>query len=170
MTDREQDPTAALGRVLSWIGYLWFVFAVLWGMGVIEALGLSGSVASGIGGTVFPAIILIGVGRVLRRRARSAEESIRPDVSRGPEPTPPILPGPDPRVNFPPPQAPRAPRPPPRTVTPPQAVVVEPTEAGFPGGEAQQSSPDQDLDPTTGSPKTSQELIEEARRRWGSRP
>jgi len=169
MIDREPNPTAALGRILSWIGYVWFVFAVLWGMGVIEALGISGPVVSDIGGTVFPAIILIGAGRVLRRRARVAEDSIRPDVSRDPVPTPPTLPGSDPRFDFPPPPAPTTQRPLPRTVAP-RAVVVEPVEVVPAGDPDQQPSTGRDLESTPRQPKTSQELIEEARRRWGTRP
>ena len=169
MTDPEQSPSATLGRILSGIGYLWFLFAVMWGLGLIEALGVSGPVASNVGGTIFPAIILIALGRILRRRAQAGEESIRPDVSRAPVPlTPPILPGSEPRFDVPPPVLPPTPRPKPRTSTPPK-TVVEPVEVA-PAGVPSHGPRTQDLDPTPGPPKTSQERIEEARRRWGTRP
>ena len=169
MTDREQSPSATLGRILSGIGFLWFLFAVLWGLGLIEALGVSGPVASNVGGTIFPAIILIAVGRILRRRGQAGEDSIRPNVSRAPQPlTPPILPGSEPRFDVPTPVSRPTLRPQPRTPTPPK-TVVEPVDVA-PAGVPSTGPRTQDLDPTPGSPKTSQEMIEEAHRRWGTRP
>ena len=169
MTDREPNPTATLGRVMSWIGSLWVVFSVLWGMGALQSLGISGPIASGIGETIVPAIVLIGVGRVLRKRARVDQDVIVPDVSPAPRPTPPILPRPQTRVDFPPPAGSSAPKPPPRTVTPQKAAVVTPVEVTPDADPAPEISTN-DLDPTPGAHKSSQELIEEARRRWGTRP
>ena len=128
MTERESNPSATLGTVLSWIGFLWFGFAVLEGTGVFDELGLSGPLFTGVGESVFPAIILIGVGRALRRRGRTSEETIRPDVSQVPGATPPIIPETRPRYDPPPRPTPAAPKPAPRSVTPPKAVVVEPDE------------------------------------------
>lgn len=170
LTDRESNPSATLGRILSWVGFLWFGFAILQGAGVLDALGLSGSIFSRIESTVFPAIILIGVGRALRRRALASEETIRPDVSRVPGATPPIIPGTRPRYDLPPPTTPTAPKPAPRPVAPPKAVVVEPVEAVPRDDQAERSAPGQDPGSTPKPPKSSQELIEEARRRWGTRP
>jgi hypothetical protein len=169
LTDRESNPSATLGRILSWVGFLWFGAAVLQGSGVLDALGLSGSIFTRIESTVFPAIILIGIGRALRRRALASEETIRPDVSRSPDATPPIIPETRPRYDLPPPTAPAAPKPAPRPVTPPRAVVVEPVEAVLPDHSVG-SAPVQDPGSTPKPPKTSQELIEEARQRWGTRP
>lgn len=170
MTERESNPSAALGTILSWIGFLWFGFAVAQGMGVLDALGLSGSAFSNIGSTVFPAIILIGVGRALRRRALASEEIIRPDVSQVPGATPPIIPETRPRYDPPRPTTPVAPKPAPRPAAPPKAVVVEPVEPMLPDDQAVRSAPGQGSGSTPRPPKTSQELIEEARRRWGTRP
>jgi hypothetical protein len=170
LTDRESNPSATLGRILSWVGFLWFGFAALHGVGALDALGLSGSISSGIESMVFPAIILIGIGRAIRRRALASEETIRPDVSRVPGATPPIIPETRPRYDLPPPTGPAAPKPAPRPVSPPKAVVVEPVEAALPDDRAERSAPGQDPGSTSKLPKTSQELIEEARRRWGTRP
>jgi len=170
MAERESNPSATLGTVLSWIGFLWFGFAVLWGMGAIDMLGLSGSLASAIGSTVFPAIILIGVGRALRRRGLASEETIRPDVSQVPGATPPIIPDTRPRYDPPRPTVPAAPKPAPPPMAPPKAVVVEPAEVALPDDQGVRSAPGQDPELTPSAPKTSQELIEEARRRWGTRP
>lgn len=171
MTEGEQNPRAALGTVLTWVGSVWVVFSVLWGLGVLQAIGISGTVASEVGGTIFPAIVLIGIGRALRRRARVDPNVIVPDVSPAPRPTPPILPRPDTRVDFPPPVLPPAPKPaPPRTLASQRAVVVAPVTEQPDSTQTREVPPIDELDPTPGTPKTSQELIEEARKRWGTRP
>ncbi|HET7846606.1 MAG TPA: hypothetical protein VFL72_03875 [Acidimicrobiia bacterium] len=171
MAERESNPSATLGTVLSWIGFLWLGFAVLWGMGAIDMLGFSGSLASAIGSTVFPAIILIGIGRALRRRALASGETIRPDVSQVPGATPPIIPETRPRYDPPRPTTPAAPpKPAPTPPPPPKPVVAEPAEAVLPDDQGLRSEPGQDPGLTPSAPKTSQELIEEARRRWGTRP
>ena len=170
MADPEQSPAATLGRVLSWIGYVWFVFAVLWGLGAIQALGVSGPIARGIGTTIFPAIVMIGVGRAIRRRARPAEDSIRPDVA-APIRTPPILPRTGAGYELPRPTVPTAPKPP-RPVTAPKKAADKPMEvaAAQESGENTTPSELESVAKPAGRPKTSQELIEEARRRWGTRP
>jgi len=169
MTERDSNPTATLGTILSWIGFLWFGFAILEGTGILDELGFSSPFFSGVGESVFPAIILIGVGRTLRRKGRTSEETIRPDVSQVPAATPPIIPETRPRYDLPP-LTPVPPKPAPRPVTPPKAVVVEPVEKVLPDELAVRSAPGQDPGSTPRPPKTSQELIEDARRRWGTRP
>lgn len=165
MADSDQSPTAALGKVLSWIGYLWFLFAVLWGLGAVEALGVSGPVASFVGRTVLPAIVLIGVGRVLRKRARVDEDAIVPDTSRSPLRTPPVLPRTEPSRSVVRP----VPKPPPRPVAPPKKLVEEPVEVVTNTESGDETSPVRELESSAGRHKTSQELIEEARQRWGTR-
>ena len=166
MADGEQSSTATLGRILSWIGYLWVVFAVLWGVGVVEAIGISGSVASGIGRSIVPAIILIGIGRVMRKRSTVDPNELRPDVSSGSVPTPPVLPGDTPVFSYSPPPAPNS-KPPPRPAAPPKPAV-EPALEMVASTESRVDQGDGAV-PLT-KPKTSQELIDEARRRWGTRP
>jgi len=170
MADREQSPAATLGAALSWIGYVWFVFAVLWGLGAIQALGVSGPIASGIGTTIFPAIVMIGVGRAIRRRARPAEDSIRPDVA-APIRIPPILPRTDTSYELPRPTVPTAPKPP-RPVTAPRKVADKPMGVAAAQESGEETTPPglESVTKPAGRPKTSQELIEEARRRWGTRP
>lgn len=170
MTDREQNPAAALGRLMSWIGSIWLVFSVLWGLGALQALGLSGSIASGIGSTIFPALILLGVGRAVRRRARSVEDPVQPDVSREPVRTPPILPRTDTSYEPPRPTAPTTPKSP-RPVAAAERAPDKPIEVV--AGPGHETATPTEWDPAPGSSgphKTSQELIEEARRRWGTRP
>lgn len=166
MAESDQSPTATLGRVTSWIGYLWFLFAVLWGMGAIQALGVTGSVASFVGRTVLPAIVLIGVGRVLRKRARVDEDVIVPDTSSEPLRTPPVLPRPDPTPLVVRP----VPKPPPRPAAPPKKLVDEPVGVVTETESGDETSPVRELESPSGRHKTSQEMIEEARQRWGTRP
>jgi len=165
MADGDQSSTATLGRILSWIGYLWAVFAVLWGMGVAEAIGISGSFASSVGRSIFPAIVLIGVGRVMMKRAQVGPDEMRPDVSR-PELTPPILPEDRPVASYPPPPAP-TPKPPPRPSTPPKPVVEAPVDVVSNADMRDHPRTSGDGGVATPKHKSSQELIDEARRRWG---
>jgi hypothetical protein len=165
MADGEQSSTATLGRILSWIGYLWLVFAVLWGLGVAEAIGISGSFASSIGRSVFPAIILIGIGRVMRKRSAADPNQPQPDVSRPPGPTPPILPEDGPVFSYQPP----APKPPARPAPQAKQTALPAAESMTTGGQSYEPPPSAVAVPLP-SHKSSQELIDEARRRWGSRP
>jgi hypothetical protein len=168
MADGEQSSTATLGRILSWIGYLWVVFAVLWGMGAVEALGISGSLASSIGRSVFPAIVLIGVGRVMRKRPRVDPNDIQPDVAPVLGPTPPILRGNEPLPYFPPPIVQPVPKPPPHPAAPPKQVTTPPESVTKVEPRAEPMPQSDGVPPL--HHKTSQELIDEARQRWGARP
>jgi len=168
MADGDQSSTASLGKILSWIGYLWVAFALLWGLGVLEAIGISGSIASGIGRSVVPAIILIGVGRVMRKRSQADPNQPQPDVTRPPEATPPILSDDRPVFSYPPP-APPAPRPSDRPAPQAKQPAVPPAESMTTSAESEEPPPS---DPGVPAPKhkTSQQLIDEARQRWGTRP
>jgi hypothetical protein len=168
MADGEQSSTATLGRILSWIGYLWLVFSVLWGLGVAEAIGISGSFASTIGRSVFPAIILIGVGRVMRKRSQPAPDQPQPDVSPPLGPMPPILPDERPVLSYSPPTPP-APKPSPRPTPQPVKPVVAPSESMTNAGQSAEPSSVDAVAPSP-KPRSSQEMIDEARQRWGSRP
>jgi hypothetical protein len=166
MTEGERNPRATLGTALSWVGSLWAAFSVLWGLGVLQAIGISGAIASEIGGTILPALVLLGIGRALKKRSRDDSNVILPDVSPAPQRTPPILPRSDARHPVP-----TAPKPASaRAEAPRKTVVVEPPVVAPYPPEARETPPVGELDPTPGTPKTSQQLIEEARQRWGTRP
>ncbi len=154
---------------MSWIGSIWLIFSVLWGLGALQALGLSGSIASAIGRTILPAFILIGVGRSVRKRARSVEDPVQPDVAREPVPTPVILPRTDTGYETPRPIATSAPTPQ-RPIAVPEKARDKSIEVAAQPGKKIPISADTGQAPGSSRPKTSQELIEDARRRWGTRP
>jgi hypothetical protein len=126
------------------------VFAGLFGL-----RDSAGSFATIIGSTL-PALVLIGVGRTMSRRA--AERRDAPALPQPATPTrtssaPPIEPPPAPPA--PPPARPSEilPRP---ARSAPAPEPVEPIDVRLP--------------PAQTPPKSSQEMIEEARKRWGSGP
>jgi hypothetical protein len=109
-----------LGRVLSVVGTVWVGVSVLSAMGLFTALGLGGVLPAGLVSSIWPAFILIAVGRGISRQSRAA----KPDsTSRTPQPgttlTPPILR--DPQTAAPPPYSPAPPpySPPPPPYSPP---------------------------------------------------
>jgi hypothetical protein len=134
------------GRVASAAGYLWLLLAALSGTGVL------GEIPFRIGGALY-ALVLIFLGRALRKRARARSE---PDivVEAVPPPTPPILI--DAGAAPPPPRPRAAPKPPASPLSP---ATTEPGTA-----------PVEPLLPMPGPAKehkTSRQRVDEARARWG---
>jgi hypothetical protein len=148
MADRRIEPAGCLGRALTLLGVIWLAAVVF--AGVAGLRDEAGTLSALIGSTV-PAFILIAVGRVLSRRA--AERREQPTL---PQPTTPPT---EPRVTSP-------------AAPPPQPSQVIPKPAKSTPAPAPQPDALPELAPPSAPspPKTSQEMIEEARRRWGSRP
>ena len=168
MADQNINPVGCLGRILTILGTLWLGFIVLGGIGVLSEMGISEGFFAGAFGSAIPAVLLLWAGRVLRRRARTMETQAEP-VSMLPAPdnekrvpsiriessqtdTPPILPG----------WAP----------TPPVPSPVRPAlKRAQPVPSSQESPPADlvDLPPPLEppEPKTSRQLIDEARKKWG---
>jgi hypothetical protein len=190
MADQSNNPVGCLGRVLTFIGSFWLVIVVLAGMGVLSEFGLGGEIFAWVGGTIIPALLLLAAGRALRRRARAMEQETTVIVA----PTPPGVPGrrvpttrtetPQPAVTPPvlPGRAPPTSRPVPRQLEPlpPPAPTPAPAPArGLeevippPTGEGPEEKPTAGpapvIEPRATRPKSSRELVEEARQKWGGR-
>jgi hypothetical protein len=188
MADQSNNPVGCLGRVLTFIGSFWLVIVVLAGMGLFSEFGLGGEIFAWVGGTIIPALLLLAAGRALRRRARAMEEETTVIIA----PTPPGIPGrrvpttrtekPQPVVTPPvlPGRAPPTSRPVPRQLEPlpPPAPAPAPTRSleeviPPPMSESPEkkldAAPPPAIEPTTARPKSSRELVEEARQKWGGR-
>lgn len=145
---------AVAGRLVSAVGYLWLLFAILSGAGVLEDLPLN------MAGSAFYAVALIFLGRALRKRSRAPSEGeSQPTDFATSIPTPPILP-----------DVARSPSPEPVELTP-----VEPAPSTSPRPATPRAEPIQDQpSPLEVLPvsthKTSRDLVEEARARWGKKP
>ncbi len=147
---------AVAGRLVSAVGYLWLLFAILSGTRVLEDLPIN------MAGSAFYAIALIFLGRALRKRSRApAEGESQPVDIASSIPTPPILPdtarspSPEPAVEVRPlePASRPAPRPDPPSGEPIQDLPSMPSEVV-----------------PLSTHKTSRDLVEEARARWGKKP
>lgn len=186
------NAVGCLGRTLSVFGLAWAGLVVLGGLGILEQLGMSPALVAALGGSIIPALIFIAVGRGIQKRsgAGTPQPSSRgpsaqiPRGQRGPggsrlrpspRVTPPILPGgPVPGPAAPKPPAPRPVEPPP--IAPEAAPTITEPERGAPVMESKpgQHTVQAPRYPSTGiakpdSPKkTSKQMIEEARRKWGS--
>jgi hypothetical protein len=155
VADQRIEPAGCLGRVLTLLGIVWLGVVVF--TGVFGLRDQAGSLGALIGSTL-PGLLLIGVGRTLSRRA--AERRDTPTLPQPSEPatgssTSKEVPTPAPPV--PPPSRPTEVFPKPARTTPPPAP-----EADVPS--------DLPPPPAPPPPKSSQEMIEEARKRWGRRP
>jgi hypothetical protein len=153
MAERRIDGAGCLGRVLTLLGIIWLAVVVFTGM-----FGLrdnAGTLASLIG-TTLPALILIGAGRTLSRRAAERRDA-------------PALPQPEsPTTSSSTSQTQKPPAPPTSTPSQPSDVFPKPARSA-PG--PQPEPPVELSPPPSPSPsKTSQEMIEEARKRWGTSP
>jgi hypothetical protein len=151
MADRQIEPAGCLGRVLTLLGIIWLGIVVF--SGIFGLRDSAGSLGALIGSTL-PGLLLIGVGRTLSRRA--AERREQPSL---PQPSTPSSP---PKTETTTPASP----PPAR----PTEVFPKPTRA-TPAPVPKEDVPSEPPPPPTPSaPKSSQEMIEEARKRWGRRP
>ena len=181
MADQSNNPVGCLGRVLTFIGVVWLLIVVLAGMGLVSEFGPAGGVIAWVGGSFIPALLLLAAGRALRRRARSMDgddtvvipttvpgkrvPTTRPESTR-PVATPPVIPGRAPPTSRPTPRQ-LDPLPPPAT-TPPSGLedVIPPPVDPSPEPKPVIAPPPA-ADRSTGRPKTSRELVEEARKKWG---
>jgi len=184
MTDQNANAVGCLGRMLTFFGMVWIAIIVLGGIGVLSRLGMSGDFLAGFGGSIIPALFLLGAGRALRRRATTMSEqpesmpmpdvqssegrrvpSIRPEPS-APSPIPRPIPVPPPAATLPKTVQPR-----PRPVDPiakARRDVAERLEEAVSGLEEPTRVPSPaSIDEKSSRPKTSQELVDEARKRWG---
>ena len=155
MAERRIEPVGCLGRVLTLLGIVWLGIVVLGGIGVLSDIGPSEGFFAGAFGSAIPGILLLWAGRALRRRAKAMETG---PVTVAPAPAPTEKRVPTIRVE------PSSPPPPPTQVIRAPEKPVEPPEDP---GEAPLDLPPPLKPPP---PKTSQELVDEARKRWGKRP
>jgi hypothetical protein len=179
------NATGCLGRVLSAIGVIWLILVALAGLGVLSESGWSGGFFAGIGSSLIPGLLFLAAGRAVSRRARSVAEtgpmsqtSTPPIIPAGEGYTTPERPAQRAPILFEP-----APPPTPTRTPPPPRPAVE--KAPEPPGESR-AEMDRRLEetftqldragkPQPGAsadkprPKTSQELVDEARRKWGSK-
>jgi hypothetical protein len=154
MADRQIEPAGCLGRVLTLLGIIWLGIVVF--SGIFGLRDSAGSLGALIGSTL-PGLLLIGVGRTLSRRAAE-----RRDAPSLPQPSAPPTPSSTPKSE---PSTTASPPP-----TKPSEVFPKPARAApapGPDTEAQSELPPPPLPP---APKSSQEMIEEARKRWGRKP
>jgi hypothetical protein len=151
VADQRIEPAGCLGRVLTLLGILWLGVVVF--TGIFGLRDQAGSLGALIGSTL-PGLLLIGVGRTLSRRAAERRDA-------------PSLPQPSPPTPSSPPKT--------ETTTAPSTPPAKPTEVfPKPARTAPAPAPQGDvpshLPPPPVPPKSSQEMIEEARKRWGRRP
>ena len=161
MADQNINPVGCLGRVLTILGTLWLGFVVLAGLGVLSDVGVSEGFFAGAFGSAIPGVLLLWAGRVLRRRARTMTTQIEP-VTPAPVPDPTEKRVPTMRIESIHTEPPLAPsRPPPTIIKPAPKPVPSSTET--PAVEPVDLPPP--LVPP--EPKTSRQLIDEARKKWG---
>jgi hypothetical protein len=151
------------GRLATAVGYLWLLLAILSGTGLLGDVPV-------MAGSAFYSLALIFLGRALRKRGVAQAEKdyelgeppitvtppVPTDVPKAPEPTPTPAP-----VKARPKPAPSAAEPPDAPQPLPEPII-EPIPELRPKGRGP-------AQPAT-EHKTSRELIEEARARWGKRP
>jgi hypothetical protein len=187
MTEQNANAAGCLGRLLTFIGMIWIGLILLAGAGILSRLGMRGDLLATVVGTgIIPGLFLLGAGRVLRRRATAmggeegpqgstpvpdqerrkdtAVRSIRLEPTPHPTPTPPIIPVPGAERTPPKPVQPR-PKPVDPIVKARRDVAKSLDEVA--SRREDLSSPTQPTVERSARPKTSQELVDEARRRWG---
>jgi hypothetical protein len=146
MAEQRIEPAGCLGGLFTLLGIVWLGLVLF--AGVFGLRDNPGSWGALIGSTI-PALVFLAVGRVLRRRAAEKREA-------------PSLPQPS--------EIPARPSPVVTEPSPPRPSPVFPE----PGPEAPspEAEPSLELHPPPAPPpaRTSQEMIEEARRRWGTGP
>jgi len=168
--ERNVKLTGFLGRLLTWIGLAWVSLIVLGGMGILNPGGPLGDfIARFLAGGILPAFVLLAAGRALRRRSRKEVE--RPDQlgqsldrppTTGVEPT-----APPPVKASPAPAPPKPPKPRPKPTPRPKSLEEVLSEMEDKGSTAPERVVDEPagLDLHT-APKTSKEMIDEARRKF----
>lgn len=196
MSEQNASAVGCLGRMLTFLGLVWIGLIVLGGIGILSRLGVREPFIAGLVGTsIIPGLLFLASGRVLRRRAATMSgpegqssstpvpdqelskgkgkgvRSIRLEPTARPAPKPATPPMPIP-THFPEPTPPRPAQQRPRPVDPiakARRDVAQSLEEAVAGLE-ESTEPSQQLGSIGGKrprPKTSQELVDEARRRWG---
>ncbi|MGH8950274.1 MAG: hypothetical protein ACRDX9_02505 [Acidimicrobiia bacterium] len=195
MTNENVNLLGLLGRLLTVVGAAWFAAVFLGRIGLLSELGLGNDFLAGLGGGIFPALLLLVAGRALRRRAKAAEDKSLPvPVTREPTAsekrvptsrsqtstpvlTPPRLPDP---IPTPPVRSPTPSPPVPRQIDP----LPSPSATSIPEPESPASEPrtspsvaaqSAHLKTAAGQAKTSKEvpvktskqMLEEAHKKWG---
>lgn len=168
--ERNVKLAGLLGRLLTWIGFVWVSLIVLGGMGILNPGGPLGDfIARFLTGGILPAFVLLAAGRALRRRSRKrVEELEQPDESLDrPPATRAEPPAPAPVKASPAPAPPKPPQPRPETKPAPKSLE----EALFKVEDRSSMAPEHVVDDPAGldlhaAPKTSQEMIDEARRKF----
>jgi hypothetical protein len=187
MADRNLNPVGCLGRALTFLGIVWIGIIILGSIGLLSELGMTVDFLAGIGGSIIPGLLLLAAGRGLRRRAKTMEGQPGPVTAppQGSDPekrvptsrsepttspgsttvlTPPRLPSPEPLAHKP--QVKPAPKPVApvrREVTRSLEKTISPLDEDLTDKVLQ--TPPVELEPPP--PKTSRELVDEARKRWG---
>ena len=181
MTNENVNLIGLLGRLLTVVGAAWFAAVFLGRIGLLSELGLGNDFIAGLGGGIFPALLLLVAGRALRRRAKAAEDQSRPvpvpvtneptapekrvPTSRSqtstPVLTPPLpdtIPAPTPPVSSPRPSPPaprqKDPLPPPSTTPVPEPERQVPEPRTSPSVAAQTAR----VEKAAGQAKTSKEV------------
>lgn len=182
MADQSNNPVGCLGRVVTFFGVAWLIVVVLAGMGLVSEFGPAGGVLAWLGGSFIPALLLLAAGRAIRRRARTMDggdtviiptnmpgkrvPTTRPESTR-PVATPPVIPGRAPPTSSRPVPRQLDPLPPPATTSPSRLEeVIPPPVDTSPEPKPVTATPPA-VDRSTVRPKTSRELVEEARKKWG---
>jgi len=163
VADQNINAVGCLGRVLTILGTLWLGFLVLGGIGVLSNVGISEGFFAGAFGSAIPGVLLLWAGRALRRRARTMETQIDP-VAPAPMPGPTEKRVPTIRIESSQTEMPLPPIQPPPPPVRPAPKPVPPAQS------PQQPLPIlDDLPPplVPPEPKTSRQLVDEARKKWG---
>jgi hypothetical protein len=155
-----------LGRLLSFFGYAWVALTLFGGFAALEEFGINPGALGSIGGSIIPGFVLIAAGRALKKRGKVVQEKSESEAGSPQEPVP---------DQARPPVA-KTPRPP--DARPKKSAPVEPPTAPSRSleevvGEMESNSDSQDIpvisaEALEGTPKTSAEMIEEARHKWGT--
>ncbi|MEE8375103.1 MAG: hypothetical protein V3S26_02130 [Acidimicrobiia bacterium] len=157
----DNDGRARLGRILSGIGSVWFVLYFVSRFINVGGTPL-GDILAFFGSSFFIPLVLLFAGRSIRRRSRrvSVEDALgspKDPSEQQDQPTPPPAPPPVPRPVQ------RRPAPPPVEAAPVDADELA-KAIGFDPSEETASLPDIEVEEVR--PKTSDEMIAEAHRRF----
>jgi hypothetical protein len=161
VADQNINAVGCLGRALTILGTLWLGFLVLGGIGVLSNVGISEGFFAGAFGSAIPGVLLLWAGRSLRRRARTMEPQIEP-AAPAPVPGPTEKRVPTMRV-----ESSQTETPPPQIPPPPSPVRAAPKPVPSPNEPLPNDLLDLPPPLIPPEPKTSRQLIDEARKKWG---
>lgn len=160
------DAAGCLGRVLTAVGTVWAVIAILASVGILNRFGLGSGFIATAAASLFPAFLLLAAGRALRRRSRVTRVDQPAPTRTGSKRVPSSRQTPAQQAPIPAPAPPKPAAAPAPRAKPAGIDIPEPTPPDT--ATPSEASADQLPAVPIGHPKTSEELIEEARKRWGS--